>query len=488
MIYSVTINNKAIADSGLRVSLQTAYIIGGIVQMTTNWQSMTKLERDGRVFFWLGYEKVLSELPMLDLKPDSLYRALKSISDDGFLIPHPDNKALKKPFYALSEKCYLLFGSDVGKKSEYSENNPSNGGNSLGKKSEQSENNPNHYGKKSETTTEKNPLYNSTIDNSTKDKEEIAIAIPSYENNSDELFSEAKKSGAENQKTETPPAASPAPTLAAPTADEKRKKVAAKKEKAPMQRTAITAEFEQRGLRLFASAKSQPSDEWYAEAVGKYGSENVWAIFRAMHDHCEATGRGYAAPANGFSTWAVSSGGFAVFNALRGYWRDTYGGEEWKALGELTKSDKAALDSLALKFNARIKQKNLLTPLGDNARQFFDNLPEKWASPKWFSLSKIEQELASIYATMKEEVGSAQRPAHSTGRMSRQEESVQKMNASLAKNAQERLNGELPNLEKAVREMMQRGEHDIFSFKLQPQMYERIAAELQIQIPSNFYN
>lgn len=394
MIYSVTINNKAIADSGLRVSLQTAYIIGGIVQMTTNWQSMTKLERDGRVFFWLGYDKVLSELPMLDLKPDSLYRALKGISDDGFLIPHPDNKALKKPFYALSEKCYLLFDSDVGKKSEYSEKNPS------------------HYGKKSETTTEKNPLYNSTIDNSTKDKEEIAIAIPSYENNSDELFSEAKQSGAENQKTETPPAASAAPAPAPPTADEKRKKVAAKKEKAPMQRTAITAEFEQRGLRLFAAAKSQPSDEWYAEAVGKYGSENVWAIFKAMHDNCEATGRGYAAPANGFSTWAVSSAGFEVFNALRGYWRNKYGGEEWKALGELTKGEKAALDSLALKFKARIASRNLLTTVSANARQFFDNLPEKWSTPQWFNLSKIDQELTSIYAAM---ITTLSAPAYGSG-------------------------------------------------------------------------
>jgi DNA-binding PadR family transcriptional regulator len=158
MIYSVTINNKAIVDSGLSVSLQTAYLIGGIVQMTTNWQGMTKLEHDGRVFFWLDYNKLLSELPMLDLKPDSLYRALKAISDDGFLIPHPNNKGLKKSFYALSEKCYLLFGADIGKKSEYSEKNP------------------NKSGKKSDVRAEKNPYNNSTKEKSTEDNEKQVFA------------------------------------------------------------------------------------------------------------------------------------------------------------------------------------------------------------------------------------------------------------------------------------------------------------------------
>lgn len=169
MIYSVTINNKAIADSGLPVSLQTAYLIGGIIQMTTNWRGMAKLEHDGRVFFWLDYSKVLDELPLLDMKPDSLYRALKSIASEGFLIAHPDNKAMRKPFYAISEKCYFLFGPDVGKKSEHSEKNPT-ANNSLGKKSDSSEKNPKNIGKKSERTSEKNPLNNSTIDNnSTKD-------------------------------------------------------------------------------------------------------------------------------------------------------------------------------------------------------------------------------------------------------------------------------------------------------------------------------
>jgi hypothetical protein len=269
-----------------------------------------------------------------------------------------------------------------------------------------------------------------------KDKEEeTAIAVPSLENNSDELFSEAKKSDTENKKTETPPAASPAPALAAPTADEKRKKVAAKKEKAPIQRTAITAEFEQRGLLLFASAKTQPSDEWYAKTVGKYGLDNVWAIFQAMHDYCEATGLGYAAPANGFTTWAVSSGGFEVFNALRGYWRNKYGGEEWKALGELTKGEKAALDSLALKFKARIASRNLLTTVSSNARQFFDNLPEKWSTPQWFNLSKIDQELTSIYAAM---ITTLSAPAHGSGTTTTADGSIYAKDGSILYQSDER--------------------------------------------------
>jgi hypothetical protein len=409
MIYSVTINNKAIADNGLELTLQQAYLLTGLHSIVANWEGVSRLNYMGSDYYWLSYSMVIEELPMLKVKhkgvlkhieKDTLYGLFKELANDGFLIAHPDNQRQGRTYYAFAPKLYLLLGKNL-------KSAPPTGINPYpyGNKSVPTEINPYPYGNKSVPPTEINPYNNNTKDNSTKDnkEEEITIAIPSSENNPDGLFSTAKKSISENKKTETPP-----PSTQTPPADKKEKKVAPKKEKAPMQRTAITAEFERRGLPLFATAKSQPSDEWYAETVGKYGAENVWAIFQAMHDHCENKGTGYAAPANGFSTWAVSSGGFEVFNALQGYWRDKYAGEEWKALGDLTKGEKLALDSLALKFKARIASRNLLTTISANARQFFDNLPEKWATPLWFNLSNIDKDLESIYAAM---ISSLQAPA-----------------------------------------------------------------------------
>ncbi len=355
MIYSVTINNKAIADSGLSVSLQTAYLIGGIVQMTTNWRGMTKIEHEGRIFFWLDYDKVLSELPILDLKPDSLYRALKSLAgDDGFLVAHPNNKALKKPFYALTEKCYLLFDLDNGKKSEHSEKNP------------------NDSGKKSDTRAEKNPYNNSTKNNSIEDKYtspngDVPLAV----------------SAIADTTTETIPQG------------EKEKVV-----------SATVAMLFAENVGELKNIKSLPTEKAMSELMGEFGADVFWHYANAMNKHTKEV-KNFA---SSFRNWVINKNGLCAFNAFNLFWKELKG-HEFLDLMTLQKKDKIALERIGEDIRHRIaKKKNIkadkveVADLQNAILVFFQKMPAHWyAKSQFFSLMRIYENINAIFDEIQEQ-------------------------------------------------------------------------------------
>lgn len=148
MRYTLTINQKQALELG--ISNINQVIILGLIAECHSWAEPQIIENE--VYYWTARSKISEELPLLNLKSDSVYRHLKSLEDLG-LIDY--KKVGKKDCVKLTKlgKSYY-----VGNKSELDKN---------------SEINPSKFGNKSEKNSEINPTYNNTNPiRATKDNKE----------------------------------------------------------------------------------------------------------------------------------------------------------------------------------------------------------------------------------------------------------------------------------------------------------------------------
>jgi uncharacterized phage protein (TIGR02220 family) len=152
MKWNININQKAVIDMGVDIDIIDAAIIDQCMSFSHS-KDCGRMFLDGETFYWLGYENIAEQLPLLKLKKDSVYRRLKKMADLGLLIPHPNNQAIGKPFYAFTEKCVKC---------------------TYGYKSEGTDQNPKGYGSKSELGTDENPDNNNIRDNNIKKIKEQA--------------------------------------------------------------------------------------------------------------------------------------------------------------------------------------------------------------------------------------------------------------------------------------------------------------------------
>lgn len=105
----------------------------------------------GKEYYWIKYEGVLEDLPILSITKDTLYRRLKGLVEKDVLEHTTVKEAGTYSFYRVG-KNYLSLITDSS--------------------STLSEKNPTGYGKNSDRGTEKNPYLNTNLqkDQSTKDK------------------------------------------------------------------------------------------------------------------------------------------------------------------------------------------------------------------------------------------------------------------------------------------------------------------------------
>ncbi|WP_373069856.1 hypothetical protein [Sulfurimonas sp.] len=146
MKYTLTINQKQALELGL-TNVNQAVILG-LIADAHSWATHEVI--DTEVYYWTARQKIAEELPLLDLKADSVYRHLKALSEIGLIdyVKHG-----KKDCVKLTEKGKSYY---VGNKSEFDEN---------------SEINPKKLGNKSEKNSEINPTYKNTNPiRATKDK------------------------------------------------------------------------------------------------------------------------------------------------------------------------------------------------------------------------------------------------------------------------------------------------------------------------------
>ena len=145
MKYTITINQKVIVESGLDIDLQDAAILDWMMQFSHS-PKINKLFVENRMYYFFSYDKIISDLPILKLKKDTVYRRIKNMSDLGLLVASPDNQSMQRPYYAFTGLLLSLFISDENKISIHNKSKPT-------------ETNPYPYGNKSVPPTDENPNY-----------------------------------------------------------------------------------------------------------------------------------------------------------------------------------------------------------------------------------------------------------------------------------------------------------------------------------------
>lgn len=157
MKFTLTINQKACIDLGLK-NINQAHIFS--LLMTASTWAKGLLMPDNEISYWVARQTVCDELPLLNLKPDTVYRHMKSLAELGLIDYQKDGK---KDMIRVTEKGKSYLSSRyVGNKSEkgestMSEINPSKLGNKSEKQPKNSEINPTY------------PITNNPITNNPKE-------------------------------------------------------------------------------------------------------------------------------------------------------------------------------------------------------------------------------------------------------------------------------------------------------------------------------
>ena len=129
MKFNLQINQKAIIDNQFNLDVVDAILLDYLFQFTKS-EGIISINESGAVFYWFSHDKIVNDLPILKLKKDSIFRRLKALANEGFLIQSSQSKMLGRSFYSLTEKAKLAIftPSDsnpvVGLKSETPEPTP----------------------------------------------------------------------------------------------------------------------------------------------------------------------------------------------------------------------------------------------------------------------------------------------------------------------------------------------------------------------------
>lgn len=160
MQYTVLINQSRSLEWGLNP--QQAILFSFLYEATA-WAD--QVEKSGEFYWYMAKNKVITELPLLTDKPDTVYRLMKQLEKLGLIAV---TRAGHQMVYSLQEKAkyWNKTSKNTGKISEnkdkkITENNPEN--------SQITEENPPNSGKYSKKMPEKNPTDHITNKSTNQD-------------------------------------------------------------------------------------------------------------------------------------------------------------------------------------------------------------------------------------------------------------------------------------------------------------------------------
>lgn len=181
MKYTITLNQPLMIKYNLNM---TKWCMLDILSIAPTWSDVIVV--DNKPYYHISRNKIADELKALDLKPDTVYRYLKELTENGFILYI---KKDGKDLITFTQKAKNLF------RENHSEKNPNT--------YENSENFPNKLGKKSENHSEKNPTYKYTrINKNTNIKERESNSNSTNANFEDEKNIPHSFSKNENKKFE----------------------------------------------------------------------------------------------------------------------------------------------------------------------------------------------------------------------------------------------------------------------------------------------
>ncbi|MVM33628.1 hypothetical protein GO755_26555 [Spirosoma sp. HMF4905] len=163
MKFELNINQRAIMEHGFDLDM----VDGAIIDFCLNFsKTCWSWVEEGTTYYWFQHDNICTQLPMLKLKRDTMYRRMKALCDKEFLKAHPRNKQQNQSWYALCPNSYLI-ESTIGKKSDGTDENPKGSliePQTIGSESEPSDQNPKAIGKESEGASDQNPMYKRIIE------------------------------------------------------------------------------------------------------------------------------------------------------------------------------------------------------------------------------------------------------------------------------------------------------------------------------------
>jgi hypothetical protein len=154
MKFNLNINQEQAIKLGIK-NINQAHIFD-MLSIASIWANIVELE--GQQYYWVARNIICDELPLLDLKSDTVYRHLKHLDKLGLII------------YKKQGKKDLIKITELGKKyhsNTMSEINPKHYVGNKSEKNQNSEINPRKLGNKSEKNSEINPTYHTTNNNHT---------------------------------------------------------------------------------------------------------------------------------------------------------------------------------------------------------------------------------------------------------------------------------------------------------------------------------
>ena len=152
MKYNITLNQPKMIEHSLNVS---QWCILDVLSVAPTWCEIVNFNNIN--YFWVARQKISQELEAFDFKSDTIFRYLKQLKELGFIDYEKDGK---KDLIRLTKLGKSLFTM--------------------------SEKNPNDYvGKKSESSSEKNPTYNYTNSNNYTDNKEHSLISSFFDENRD---------------------------------------------------------------------------------------------------------------------------------------------------------------------------------------------------------------------------------------------------------------------------------------------------------------
>ncbi len=155
MKYTLLINQQKAVALGMN---PTQAIILDVINGAQTWAEPLVIKNN--VYFWVSRHKVCEELPILNLKPDTVYRHFTFLESLGVI---DYGKVGKKDCVRLTEVGKSYFSSSFANSSEINPN---------------PEIDPNESGNESEQTTDSDPTYKTTIHKTTIHTKEFRDLYP----------------------------------------------------------------------------------------------------------------------------------------------------------------------------------------------------------------------------------------------------------------------------------------------------------------------
>jgi len=112
MQYNILVNQAAYQKNFPDLIFCHAAIVDWFTKFTHS-PKINRLEHEGKIYYWLQYEKCRDELPILGFSnKDSIRNLIRALCSEGILEAHPKNKQMGRSYFAFGDRYVLTNSTD----------------------------------------------------------------------------------------------------------------------------------------------------------------------------------------------------------------------------------------------------------------------------------------------------------------------------------------------------------------------------------------